>query len=71
MKDLLSQLLHINPLERININDIQNHPWLTGDKLVIKEEEPKKVVIKEAEKKNVKIQISSGQKATAVNKHKY
>lgn len=79
VKDLLSQLLHLNPLERININDIQNHPWLTGDKLypillysrVIKEEEVKKLVVKEAEKKNVKIQTSSGQKATAVNKYKY
>jgi serine/threonine protein kinase len=34
-KDLMNNLLAVNPIERLNINDVLSHPWLTGEKLYI------------------------------------
>ncbi len=33
LKDLLNNLLALNPNERLNINDVLSHAWLTGEKL--------------------------------------
>lgn len=32
--DLMTKMLNVNPNNRINLNDILNHPWITGESMI-------------------------------------
>eukprot|EP01016_Furgasonia_blochmanni_P041745 TRINITY_DN5465_c0_g1_i5.p1 TRINITY_DN5465_c0_g1~~TRINITY_DN5465_c0_g1_i5.p1 ORF type:complete len:179 (-),score=33.99 TRINITY_DN5465_c0_g1_i5:175-711(-) len=60
-KDLIKRILNIDPSKRLTMTGIQEHPWLTGEKLQILEEDED-----EETKDNVK--DSTGKKADTIKK---